>query len=217
MVRLFLDIETLPCEEGKKEEVIKLLQTKNGAAAEVTEEIIEKLYRDTSFEGTFGRICCIGYIKEDGRLIKGVLRGDEKEILAEFWKLVKDVNLFIGHNLMEFDLPFIYKRSVILGVKPTLNLPFIRYRSFPIFDTMKEWNKWGYGKSTSLDTLAKVLGFPSSKDEMNGSMVWDYYKQGKVEEICKYCMKDVELTRRVFYKMNFEEMVLEEEDQELAS
>ena len=207
MVRLFFDIETLPCEAEKRGEIIKLLKSKNGVGVEVTEE---KLFRDTSFEGTFGRICCIGYIKEDGKMTKGVIKGNEKEILMEFWQLVKDVNLFIGHNVMEFDLPFIYKRSVILDVKPTQNISFARYRSFPIFDTMKEWNKWGYGKSIGLDTLAKVLDFPTSKDEMDGSMVWDYYKAGRIEEICKYCMKDVELTRKVFYKMNFEEMMEEE-------
>ena len=57
-----------------------------------------------------------------------------------------------------------------------------------------------------LDTLAKVFGLPTSKDEMDGSMVADYFKQGKIEEIKKYCMKDVELTRKVYYKMTFEPM-----------
>jgi hypothetical protein len=39
---------------------------------------------------------------------------------------------------------------------------------------------------------------------MNGSMVFDYFKQGRYEEIYKYCMADVEVTRAVYKKMNFE-------------
>lgn len=212
MVRLFLDIETLPCEEEKKEIYVKILHAKKKTGVEITEEMREEIHKETSLEGTFGRICCIGYMKEEGTLTKEAISGTEKEILIRFWEIAKNVTQFVGHNIMEFDLPFIYKRSIIHGIKPSQNISFVRYRSFPIFDTQKEWDKWGYGKAQKLDTLAKVLGFPTSKDEMDGSQVWDFYQQGKLDEICTYCMKDVELTRKVFYKMNFEEIMVKNED-----
>ncbi|MDO8657114.1 MAG: hypothetical protein Q7K55_00100, partial [Candidatus Levybacteria bacterium] len=71
-----------------------------------------------------------------------------------------------------------------------------------------EWDLWNMdkGRAQKLDTLAKVLGLPSSKDEMDGSMVWEYYQNGKLEDIKKYCMKDVVLTRQVYRKMTFEEL-----------
>jgi 3'-5' exonuclease len=200
MIRLFFDIETIPCDDEHREQYLEILQKKYGNDEKSEEEIVGSM----SFDGTFGRIFCIGYIKDDGvKQEKGMLRGDEKEILRSFWKLVEDVNLYVGHNVLGFDFPFIYKRSVIIGVKPSINLSLAKFRSFPIFDTQKEWSKWA-DNGASLDTVAKILGLPTSKDKMDGSMVWPYFQQGRLDEICEYCMKDVEVNRKVYYKMIFE-------------
>lgn len=201
MIKLFFDIETLPSAEEHRDTHLEILRKKknNGDLGD------NEIHSMTSFEGTFGRICCIGIIKEDerGTIQKEVFSGDEKTILQNFWKAAEGVHRFVGHNVWAFDLPFIYKRSIINGVKP-IALNFARYRNIPIYDTMMEWELWNVTKAQKLDTLAKVLGLPTSKDEMDGSMVADYFKQGRIDEICKYCMKDVELTRKVYYKMTFE-------------
>lgn len=207
MIKLFFDIETIPSAEEHKEIHIEIIQKLSSKKTKTIEEI----YEETCFEGTFGRLCCIGIIKEGstGIIQKEVFSGTEKEILIRFWEAASNVGRFIGHNIWAFDLPFIYKRSIINGVKPRLDISFARYRNFPIYDTQQEWELWGFQKAQKLDTLAKVLGLPTSKDEMDGSMVWQYYQNGKMEEIYKYCMKDVELTRLVYYKMTFEEPGLE--------
>lgn len=199
MNRLFFDIETLPCEETKKDDFVGILIRKS-KSKEITKE---EAFINTGLDGTFGRICCIGYMKDGSVPSKGVLCGNEKDMLTGFWNLSKDVQLFVGHNIFEFDFPFIYKRSIILGVKPRFDLNFAKYRSSPIYDTMCEWEKWSNNRQ-SLDTLAKVLGFPTSKDKMAGNQVWTYYQEGKLKEICEYCLKDVELTRKIYYKMIFE-------------
>jgi 3'-5' exonuclease len=203
MVKLFLDIETLPCDEEMKDTVVAILKKKNGNK----EKDPEQLFLETGFDGTFGRICCIGYIKEyqGGAIEKGVLRGPEAEMLREFWAVARDATLFIGHNILEFDLPFIYQRSMIRNIRPTQQINFARYRNNPIFDTMKEWSKWAYNAGVKLDTLAKVLNLPTSKGDLDGSQVYTYFLEGKLDDICSYCMKDVVLTRQVYYRMNFEE------------
>ncbi|MCX6808236.1 MAG: ribonuclease H-like domain-containing protein [Candidatus Berkelbacteria bacterium] len=118
--------------------------------------------------------------------------------------MARDSDLFIGHNLMEFDLRFIYKRSVINNIKPSRFLNFARYRSDPIFDTMKEWEKWG-AQGTSLHKLSIALGIASPKEEgIDGSKVYDYFLAGKSDEIAKYCERDVEATRKVYKRMIFE-------------
>lgn len=201
MIKLFFDIETLSSADEHKETHLEILRKKNK-----TEKTDKELHVATSFEGTFGRICCIAIIKEDesGVIQKEVFSGDEKEILENFWKAAEGVHRYVGHNIWGFDLPFIYKRSIILGVRP-LSINFARYRNIPIYDTMMEWELWNMQKSQKLDTLAKILGFPTSKEEMDGSMVADYYRQGRIDEICIYCMKDVELTKKVYYKMSFDQ------------
>lgn len=203
MNKLFFDIETIPSAEVHREihiEIIKKLSSKKS-------KTVEEIHEETSFEGTFGRLCCIGIIKENssGIIQKEVFSGTEKEILTKFWRSAADVDQFIGHNIWNFDFPFIYKRSIINGIKPRMNISFARYKNLPIYDTQQEWELWGYQKAQKLDTLAKVLNLPTSKDEMDGSMVWKYFQEGKIKEICKYCMKDVELTRQVYYRMTFED------------
>jgi len=171
----------------------------------------------TNFDGSFGRILCIGYALDDEPAENFYNENDEKKTLQQFWNLVDDISiaprnaqypdygvLFVGHNVMDFDLRFIYQRSVVLGVKPPYELSFARYRNYPIFDTMREWTKWSMG-SIGLEKLALALGIPSPKDEgIDGSQVAAFFAQGKVDDILKYCQRDVETTRAVYKKMAFE-------------
>ncbi len=213
MNKLFLDIETIPCDEEHRAEFTAILRKKIvkdalGNPVHVSDiETEEQTHHKTGLDGTFGRICCIAYIKEtdNSAPTRGVLSGDETKLLQDFWQLAKDVKLFVGHNIFEFDLPFIYKRSIILNVIPTQEISFAKYRNNPIYDTQNEWERWAYARQ-KLDTLAKVLGLPTSKDLMDGSEVWQYFKDGKLKEICEYCMKDVVLNRQVYYRMNYQEV-----------
>lgn len=215
-MNLFFDIETIPAEGSLKDTIVELerKKEKKREATEASEngtgywrkKSTEAIYRLTSLSGDFGRIFCIGYALDNEPV--NIIRGPEKEILVKWWQIADRADLFVGHNIMEFDLPFIYKRSIIHKIKPAarhLNLSFARYRSDPIFDTMKEWNKWALRPSISLDKLAKVLGLPTSKDGgIDGSKVYDAYLKGKYDQICQYCKGDVELTRKVYKRMIFE-------------
>lgn len=209
MKKLFLDIETLPA-SGESMTIVKDLfeeqKKKNGrnkipGQTRNDETSFDAYFRGTSFSGEFGRIFCIGYAVDDQPV--ECLFGDEKEMLEKFWEIARDASVFIGHNVMDFDMRFIYKRSVILGVKPTQELSFARYRSNPIFDTMREWEKWG-SSGVSLHKLSLALGLESSKSEgIDGSQVYDFFLAGKLEEICDYCKRDVEVTRKIYNRINF--------------
>jgi len=205
MVKLFFDIETLPSADEHKEVHLEILRKKNKGKTD------EEIHLSTSFEGTFGRICSIAIIKEgpQGIIQQETFSGDEKEILDKFWEAGKGVDRFVGHNIWAFDLPFIYKRSIINDVKP-LKLNLARYRDLPIYDTMLQWELWNMQKAQKLDTLAKIFNLPTSKDEMDGSMVYDYFLAGRIEDINRYCMKDVELTRKVYYKMAYDDVAIDE-------
>ena len=202
MNKLFFDIETLPAPEEKRE-ILKEYhksRVKDGKEKKSFEEFLEQ----TSFDGAFGRIACIGYAINDNP--SQVFSGDEKSILQKFWEIAKSINIFVGFNVFDFDLRFIYQRSIILGVKPSVELSFIRYRSNPIFDVMFEWTKWNQKAVPSLNKLAKAFNLPTSKGgEVEGKNVAKAYEQGRIKEICKYCMKDVDLTRKIYKRMIFED------------
>lgn len=207
MATLFFDIETLRADESLKPIVLEALgEPKKLPKGTSLEEWQEEGFVETSLDGNFGRILCLAYIKEPPMSDKAeILTGDERKILTDFWQLVKDVDLFVGHNVLSFDLKFIWKRSVVHNIKPSKDISFRKYQSSPVFDTMQEWEKWDTRSSGSakLDTLAKIFGFPSSKEKMHGSEVQAYYEAGRLKEIYDYCKADVELTRKVYFKMTF--------------
>ena len=201
MKKLFLDIETVPA--GKeKHKLLKGIYDKRKADGKKMSGTVKEYIESTGFDGSFGRIICISYAINTGE--PQSLSGDEKETLKKFWLIAKDVNLFVGHNIYDFDLRFIYQRSVIFGVRPTQDLPFARYRKSPIYDTMYEWNKWNFQSKISLDNLAKALGLETSKGgEIEGKNVAKAYGKGKIEEIIKYCEDDIRVTRNIYNKMTF--------------
>jgi len=203
--KFFFDIETIPADEELKETAISSILQKLAKYNKETKSK-EEIYRQTAISGDFGRIFCIGYAINNQPV--EIIKGEEIEILKKWWQIANSADLFVGHNIMDFDLRFIFKRSVVNKIKPTakhLNLSFARYKSFPIFDTMREWEKWSQS-FVSLDVLAKALSLKSSKtDVIDGSKVYDYYQKGKYQEIYDYCKKDVELTRQVYKRMTFED------------
>lgn len=202
MNTMCLDIETIPAEEAKRKE-IEADRSARTSLARLKPDSDDDAFRKTALDGNYGRILCLAYLKKPGMVKADVLVGEESEILARFWELARDVNLFIGHNLIDFDMRFIYKRSVIQGVKPTQWLSFARYRSAPMFDTMYEWEKWTFGAKIKLDELAKVLGLPTSKKGIDGSKVYDHFLKGDVDKVYEYCKADVELTQAVYERIQF--------------
>lgn len=202
---MYLDIETIPASEGYHE-ALKMLHRKKVEKKKTFKDCdgdFEQYLLQTSFDGSFGRIICIGYAMDDGPVECIADADDEAGMLQKFWEIARDANLFIGHNVIDFDMRFIYQRSVVNKVMPSQDLSFARYRSFPMFDTMKEWSKWSMN-NVGLEHLALALGIPSPKDEIDGSQVYDNYKAGKIKEIAEYCKKDVETTRLVYKRIIFE-------------
>lgn len=202
MTKLFFDIETLPAEE-QKHEILREIHQKKVEDKKKVPESFEEYLEATNFDGAFGRIACISYAINDEPV--KTLSGDEAKMLYDFWEVAKNVNLFVGFNVMDFDLRFIYQRSIIFNVQPTVDLNFARYRNYPIFDLMYEWSKWNQQSKISLDVLAKALGLPSSKGgEVEGKNVAQAFLDGKIDQICYYCEQDVELTRKIYKRMIFE-------------
>lgn len=219
--RLCLDIETLPAHEEDYAKLQYLFEKKKSKAKEGKEkdtvEDFEQFLLSTSFDGSFGRILCIAYAIDDEPVEVLSGDGDEAGMLRKFWSIVQSISSpsrnpqwpdygvqFIGHNVMDFDLRFIYQRSIVHRVKPAYELNFARYRNYPVYDTMKEWAKWA-NVNVGLDRLTTALDIPTPKEGgIDGSQVYEFYQKGKVNDILEYCKRDVEATRAVFKRMNFE-------------
>ncbi len=233
--KIFVDIETLPPDDGLKDEftpdIIAKLEGKKLTPDCHERKCNDQEFRRLALHAEYGRVLSIGMIVEtDGVETQSGVFGRDRETeqfhlnevrtLRAFWKFMRDFNpqrdLVIGHNIMDFDLPFIYKRSMIHRVAPTVRLSFARYRSAPIFDTMREWAHWDCKRYISLNDLARVLNVGIEKTEgMNGGLVYERFRAGCHTEVADYCLQDVELTRAIYRCMCCEPETPESNNQQM--
>jgi len=223
MTKVILDIETLPTqpEEEAKSQIAKT--TQHPAAMKKPETIdawhkgldkyagakdaaIEDEYRKSSFDGGKGEICSIAW-KVEGADFCSLSRGghDEIDMIGVFFDLASfkcngRPPFFIGHNI-PFDLQFIWRRAVILGVKPPFALPFDGRHGKDYYDTMQAWA--GYNKRISQDNLCKALGIEGKPGDISGANVWDHYKKGDIARIEEYNRSDVETVEKIYNRINF--------------
>jgi predicted PolB exonuclease-like 3'-5' exonuclease len=131
---------------------------------------------------------------------------DEKNALLNFFALMRafdpERDEIVGHNIIGFDLPFIFQRCLVhcISGRPFINLGEYSVRG--VFDTMRHWWLGDRRSRVSLDDIAWALGIESSKTaEVEGSKVFDLYHAGRLDLIREYNLKDVRLTRKVYERM----------------
>jgi len=107
----------------------------------------------------------------------------EEHELKHFEEMLAKAGLVIGFNIKGFDLP-------VLKPHIALNLD-----TLPVLDMMDAVVE-GAGFRISLDNLCQTtLG---AKKSAHGLDALRWYKEGKMDEIKKYCTDDVRLTRDLY-------------------
>jgi 3'-5' exonuclease len=164
----------------------------------------------------FGKVICIStafFHKDDSGnwhlKMKSLYGDDEVEVLRIFTELcdkMYGINKnfrFAGHNIREFDIPYIGRRLLINGMAlpPYLQIQDKKPWELKMLDTMGWWKFGDHKNYVSLNLLAHVLGIPSSKTDMDGSMVQDvYYLQKDLHRIVDYCQRDVVVTANIILR-----------------
>lgn len=213
---LLLDIETVPSEESYHHldsEWQDLWYNK------ISKTVPENISPEESYQmkagilAEFGKIICIStaFFYDDEQKntclkMKSIYGDDERVLLQEFVALCDKMYQhqkqfqFGGHNIREFDIPFICRRLLInnLPLPDYLQLHEKRPWDIKMFDTLTWWKFGDYKNYISLHLLANVLGIPTSKTDMDGSMVQSvYYKEKDLSRIVDYCQRDVVVTANV--------------------
>ena len=160
------------------------------------------LHRRQSLDPYVGRILCIGYAL-DNAPADAVLCRNEQETIETFERIVtaqdNDI-VFVGHNIRMFDLKWLKLRALKYNCIALYHkLSFTAYDKEGIFDTMEAIT--GRTEFVKLETLCRYLGIEAKTGDLDGSKVYDYFKQGRIEEIVQYCKEDVEETRELYNKL----------------
>lgn len=226
---LFLDIETVPAQpdfEDLNEEMQELWGIKcrtilrKPAGEEPEYDEMAALYRERAgIYSEFGKIICISVgilarhpdSNEPLLRLKSFTNHVEAALLDDFCDLLNkrfsnpDKFALCGHNIKEFDIPYICRR-ILLN-----QLPFPRmldiagkkpWETKHLLDTMELWKFGDIKNYTSLRLLAAIFDFPSPKDDMDGSDVAGvYWEERDLDRIATYCEKDVLATVQLFLKM----------------
>lgn len=231
-MKFTIDIETCPAQDPSiKAAIAATIQPPGNISKAETIELwhiekkpalIEEQWRKTSFDGSCGHICVISVSLDDADPIAFCAGGrwleDERDVLGQLFDFIdtecaKHPNVrpqFIGHNVIDFDLRFIFQRAVVLGIAPSHHIPFAaRPWDDAVYDTMTRWA--GTKDRISLNKLSKALGL-AGKGDIDGSMVWDYVNAGRIQEVAKYCCDDVSLTRDVYRRMTFAPVIIDTDE-----
>ena len=226
-----MDIETLTLPDFRErvgpqlERSLKLGNMRLEQQQRYLEDIVieeERCYQLGSLSATSGRILSIavhegpvagfdfGVEQPINERVFGITADgeeqDEKKSLLQFLDYMKgfeaDLDELVGHNILSFDLPFIFQRCLVhcISAKPLVDLTEYRVRG--VFDTMRQWWLGDRRARVSLDDIAWALGIESSKTaDVEGSKVYDLYQAGKLAAIREYNLNDVRVTRKVYERM----------------
>ena len=180
----------------------------------------------------FAKIVCIsiGFFTKHGNTLqlrlKSFYGNDEKVMLQSFVTMLNQMEAknnkwsFAGHNIKEFDIPFICRRLLINGLPVPVYLDFQNMKPWDtnMVDTFQYWRFGDYKNYTSLKLLAAALGVPSPKDDIDGSMVAEVYwsqtsagKEKNLERIVTYCQKDVVTTGNIILRFKNMELIKPEQ------
>jgi len=116
--------------------------------------------------------------------LDGEYRSFVQEEFKQLWPILEKADLLIGYNSEHFDVPIL--NNYYLG-----DLSVI-----PHLDLLKVI-KQSLGIRLKLDDVAKATLDNVSKSA-NGLQAIRWWKDGQIEEIKKYCEKDVEVTKQVY-------------------
>lgn len=103
--------------------------------------------------------------------------------LHELWPIIEQADALVGYNSNHFDIPLLNKYYP--GELNTI-------KSIDILEHIKE----SLGRRLRLDVVASAtIGTKKSADGLQAVRWW---REGKIDEIKKYCEQDVKVTKKVF-------------------
>ena len=176
-------------------------------AEKVAEAKAEQIGR-MALSPLYGRVCAFVAMEDENAVAKECL---EAESDAEEIRVIESIfrafpgKRVVTYNGNGFDLPFVYRRAVMLGIDirefgvPTLAEMTARYNNKHHVDLMQVWCGWG--NFEKLDNIANAL-LADRKIEIDFRDFPELIKtpEGRTR-LLDYCRQDVNLTMKLWNRI----------------
>ena len=146
-----------------------------------------------SFESSTepGRVRTIRQDRTNPLWKKGI-RGDDKELVKQVCKIVRDHDVIVAHNGARFDLPMLRTRALRWGLAPLKDGKLVDPCSIA-------WRKFKL-RSNRLGAIADFVGIEDKKTPLDMSLWADVMLNGSVRgmnKIVEHCEADIRVLRGV--------------------
>lgn len=186
------------------------------AAAEAHQKLVDDRRKLLSVDPDYLRIVALGWavgaapveslVVDDDDSVEAGFGVSEFDLLTKFWEVVFETNTrpIVGFNVSGFDLPALFMRSALLGVKAPPQGKLIDCSAYKadVCDLMHM--RYGQFKRQpkGLKTLARLMNVPIPAGDVDGSMTETLWRTDPAR-LGEYVRSDVEITRVLYHKLRF--------------
>lgn len=180
-----------------------LVATTDERLAQAREDQFAAFIAKAGLDASLSRVLVIGYYNPHrDKFAYQDSSSSERILLRGFWELMarkfNDRESAIGVNIFDFDLPYLVRRSWVLGVEVPTHLVFDLHTKWPKFhpgfvDIGKRWLVGAYGGSArwGFACLAAAFGTDGKPDgETTGANFWQQWRTDRKSAL-QYLESDV--------------------------
>lgn len=204
----------------KQEQAQQRHQEAIAAARNKHAEAAERQFELASLDPHVARIVATGIawrdndskvIHRDARCVHALNDEVERHLLKDAWAMLSNFDRIITFNGASFDLPFLYRRSLLLGITPSISIEMGKYRvtdgksnHIDLRSVLAESNVGSapaqFAKG-NLDFYLKLLCGKSKTEGIDGSKVGEFFRGGRFDEIERYVGDDAESLFDIYDKV----------------
>ena len=210
-----LDIETIPNADmiarlpepevalGNLVDPAKIAAKKEAAKSKQVEAM--------ALDPLYGRVCCVCLVREDGAtetiMPESATDENERSVIVQVLDTIRNPEArLVTWNGNGFDMPFLYRRAMILGVSPSyIGAPPLsawtkKYGNDKHIDMMHIWCGDTGNKFASLESVASaILGEGKNEHDFAEFPAMMQTPEGRAK-IGEYCLQDTRLTFKLYEK-----------------
>jgi len=129
---------------------------------------------------------------EDGE--PGQIAITEEDLLRIFWNSALNAKQICGYNIINFDLPVVFARSILLGIPSTRRFSTKPWEDEVLDLYLRRFPRGNSKQPGKLKQMAQLYGIDVPAGDFEGSQVEEIWNAGDYEMIREYVTSDVVIT-----------------------